>query len=897
MSSTSSWKDRANNASFNLICPVEDLCAAFESHVNTESWLDAALTAAAVWQATDDALGATASPLTLVAGRIRRKIDRDEGRLSRVLDAALRAVSAPSELTPAARRQVDRWRQVVQALAVETAVLATQASDIDAGRRAGHVAHLLSTLGEPPPRVRGAVTRIPSSFRSFDQHPDDVSTLIDKVAARLPDRSRPVVVVGVRTSGSYLAPLAVAFLRRAGFSDVSLVSARPDQWYLRGDVRILRTAAAKRASALVIDDPPNTGKDVARVCRELGRFGFPASSTIPVLALFDENGDPPEPLSPFDAITIGWPEWSIHRRLGPERAARRLSAAFFPATVRLECELPAPEGLPRAHARRLYRVQVTDLGGSARSRTVLAVGSGMGYFGNHDVAVASALKHHVPEVLDHDDGVLYLDWPSEAKPLRPAPDVVVDYVCARHDNLAVADDPSVRLRGSQPVWEVASHHLSRVWGKYWPIAHLAFVSRLTRELLRTTCPSVTDGDMRVGTWIVGSDTGRPVKTSFSERSFSNFDLVSFDDRFDVVGAAVHSGDPDYARNVRAAYEERTEQGISPERWLLYELVHLWDMERLGGATPETTSTRKAQALRRYLAQVLLPDVTASNDGPIVALDVDGVLETDGLGFRAPTPTSLLCLRALHAHGLRTVLATGRCLDDVVEMCDLFGLAGGAAEYGSVVYDRRAGSVDPLVTTAELAVLTRLRDRLRPEPAVRIDDRHQFSVRASAVDGRHEPRTYRLPPSAVPDGVRAVFGEEQTDFVSDRVDKLEGVRALVRQLGAQTPVLAVGDTASDARLLEWALVSVVPRHADAQAKAAARLVAPRPYQLGLADAIGTLIGHRPGECPRCAPPVMSADTQTMLRLLRIPEGSRVQALLRSVPLLRSAARSDARSRKD
>jgi hypothetical protein len=169
--------------------------------------------------------------------------------------------------------------------------------------------------------------------------------------------------------------------------------------------------------------------------------------------------------------------------------------------------------------------------------------------------------------------------------------------------------------------------------------------------------------------------------------------------------------------------------------------------------------------------------------------------------------------------------------------------------------------------------------------VRIDDRHRFSVRASTVGRDGQLRAYRLPAATLPDGLRAVVGEEQTDVVSLRTDKVDGLATLLRRLGTDVPVLAVGDTASDVGMLRWARNSVVPRHADAAAKAAAGRVAARPYQLGLADAIGTLIGHRPGECARCAPPTTSPETRTMLQLLRLPEGSRLQALTRSVPLLR------------
>jgi hypothetical protein len=117
-----------------------------------------------------------------------------------------------------------------------------------------------------------------------------------------------------------------------------------------------------------------------------------------------------------------------------------------------------------------------------------------------------------------------------------------------------------------------------------------------------------------------------------------------------------------------------------------------------------------------------------------------------------------------------------------------------------------------------------------------------------------------------------------------VDKLTGTQELVARLGGDRPVLAVGDTASDAGVLAWALTSVVPRHADQRARAAAGRIAPRPYQLGLAYAVGTLLGHQPGECARCAAPTMTTETRTMLRLLAVPEGSRLQSLIRVVPLL-------------
>ena len=294
--------------------------------------------------------------------------------------------------------------------------------------------------------------------------------------------------------------------------------------------------------------------------------------------------------------------------------------------------------------------------------------------------------------------------------------------------------------------------------------------------------------------------------------------------------------------------------------------------RLGTAAPAEVSDRKSQALRRYLAEVLLAGVTGPAQGPVVALDVDGVLETDVLGFKAPTPASVLSLRALHAHGYRTVLVTGRCLDDVVELAGSSGSPAGAAEYGSVLYDRRATSVTPLVMPPALDALSRLRERLLADPSVLVDPRSATpcgprpSSRGGRARGRRRRRSF--PPAEGGDRRGA------DRLVDAQVDKLEGMQALLALLGEQTAVLAVGDTAADVRMLGSAQRSVVPRHAEPAARAVATRLARHPYQSGLADAVGDLVGHRPGTCAACAPPAPSPDARSMLRLLAAPEGSRM-----------------------
>ena len=159
-------------------------------------------------------------------------------------------------------------------------------------------------------------------------------------------------------------------------------------------------------------------------------------------------------------MVLPWTEWSIHRRLRPEQVALDLAPLLAPATVAVTAELDVPPELTRSHTKRLYRIEVTPAGGPAQVRTVLATGAGLGYLGELDVAVAAALKDRVPAVLRFADGVLHLEWPDAARPAPPPPDQVTDYVVARHDALRLEADPADRLRGRQPVWEVASNHLA-----------------------------------------------------------------------------------------------------------------------------------------------------------------------------------------------------------------------------------------------------------------------------------------------------------------------------------------------------------------------------------------------------------------------------------------------------
>jgi hypothetical protein len=207
-----------------------------------------------------------------------------------------------------------------------------------------------------------------------------------------------------------------------------------------------------------------------------------------------------------------------------------------------------------------------------------------------------------------------------------------------------------------------------------------------------------------------------------------------------------------------------------------------------------------------------------------------------------------------------------------------------AEYGSVVYHHELGIVSSLVSNGQLRALSRLRETLRKVEGVRVDDDHQHSIR---IYGLGSNGTRIAPSLALVNGLLAEqgmlgsltvhVGDAQVDLVAAGVDKGVGLRALLSQLGIGAAsdgprplALAVGDGVADIPMFSLAEVAAAPAHAPAPVRRAAGRGRMRPYQAGLADAVTTLLGHRPGSCAVCSMPALSADAEAMMTLLSAQE---------------------------
>lgn len=888
-----------------LLHDFSELTGLLDEQIDRGNWLDAFLLAAGMSQVVDDYAHRDFSNLAKVAHHVRR-FPRIGPAAAWAVERARWIALAVRNMRPATGR-IESWAGDFKSLLLGLAeIVAADQTTLEAPE----MWHEVLRHARPLPRdLQKEVLRLPSCFRSLDLQPADVAALTAQFAARWPERAQPVLVVGIRTSGSYLGPLHVAGLKRLGFARVSWISVRPGHELSRGETRMLATAARDGAMAVIVDDPPSSGATVLAAAAILGNAGFPDPAIVLSLPLQGDVTDLPAALRRYPALLLDRRDWAIEQQLDPRAVCESLNEMLDRRfTVRGVAREPlVVDGDPRddwsdrRHVRALFTASVQDATGRRTRRFIYAKGTGLGYFGRHSSVVANHLRDHIPAVYGAKEGIQFREWrPRHDSPRRTPANVsllaasVASYTICRHDALPATRDLSVRLVGRQAVWQRVADLLAAPLGR----SRLVFRSRihdLARQALVARTPSVVDGSMAVRNWFASSDRARMLKVDFDERAYSNEDIYCYDHEYDLASAAASMraefGDV-AARTLRETYESSTGRRIDPERWYLYQLLTL-RLERRAlrdhfarlheVARPDVVELldRLENALesvqREYIVTRCLHDVVSPAAGPLCAIDIDGTLESSPLGFTAIGPAGALALRALFAHGYRPVLASGRSLEEVRARCDAFGLPAGVAEYGLVAYVRGGNEVIGLISASDRKRLDRLRSVLGEMVGVWIDSRYRYAVRAYELDARGSRRALRpetvqkvMSQRALASGIRPIQGWSQTDFVPIHAEKADGLRAAAARIGGPGSgpllALAVGDSASDLSMLAAAKHAYGPANSTVDLVAGGVAIVRGSGPMGLATAVGRIIGHQPGACGLCRLPDPGAVGSRLFALL-------------------------------
>jgi trehalose-6-phosphatase len=795
---------------------------------------------------------------------------------------------------------------------------------------AAGAAQLAGLLGHSlPEALSGRRVNVPAAFRTQDLTHHDVIELVDRFVAAFPDRERPILALGLRTAGSYFAPLVCASLKLRGYRSVEGATLRPKKGLASWEAAAVARMAVRGGLAVVVDEPPNTGTTLAQTCDRLGRAGVSPENTVLLLPVHPTRRDwseSPEclPLLRTTLITLDPEEWHKHRRLEPEPVERQMRE-YFGARGYAEVEVRPSRDADRFNQRlqrlseekfhsrlkRVYEVRLGDRSGRLETRFVLAKSVGWGWLGYHAFLAAERLAEFVPPLLGLRDGVLYMEWLPKSGVATQPPDReslvlrVASYVAARVKRLGLPTDP---------LPEMETHHrkgivllageLSRAFGSK-PAAVLKR-ARLGRELGRRVCPvpTLVDGKMRPLEWIQGPEC--LLKTDFEHHGLGKTALNVTDPAYDLAEASMHLGLSEAEEEVliQRYREDSGDQGVQARLFPYQLLAGIYALKgTMSNLRDPRLRHRHHEFNRSYLeAEGFLTVHTARFCGrrcgrpeapawrsPLMVLDIDGVLDKGIFGFPSTTAAGIEALRALHAHGMSLALNSARTLDEIKEYSRAYGCVGGVAEYGSVAWDAVSDRTRILVTPESAAQLYRLAAALRRIPGVFLDDRCRYSVRAYSYEGG---RTVPLPKALV-DGTIADLGLDrvrvhQTYLDSSvrarEVDKGKGLLALLDLAGVEdVETIAIGDSEADLAMFSVASRSFAPRHIGP--KSTARMlgcrISRRADQPGLLDSVQSILHPHGGRCPRCADSGRPAGDGLFWDLLRAADRRPLVSLVRAL----------------
>ncbi len=597
-------------------------------------FLNAYLLAAGMEQVAADFLGADSFSLRLISTRLRAY----PGRRVWATGAA-RFAAAVAGAVRIAHVNSPRYRRVSAWTAEFTGLVSELASALVEKRPARPLNDktawpVLDHAELLPSGLQCAVVKVPRCFHSFDQTPGDCRRLALGFAQRWSNRDRAVTVVGVRTSGSYLAPLIAAELRAAGYRQVETASIRPGQPLATHERRTLQRSRALRAMVVLTDDPPQTGSSIAATIDQLLRLGLRQDQLVLLLPLLGGSESVPASLAANESVLLPWEEWSIHASLQEDSIAEGLKAILLgrdgplqsgnpsvrvsPAAEVFVVPVPVSQGdaADRGHMSRVYRVTLTgeEAPSSSTELLVRAEWTGLGYFAEHRAIISRRLAGHLPVIYGTRAGVMYREWISEKRrlgQLEGHTEEIVAYFGSRARELTVSEDMSFRLVGRAAAWELVAQLIGQAFGRFWP-ANRALAHAVAKRLLKVSQPSVLDGRAGLTRWFLVQNTEggpRAVKTAFGAGAFTKVDAACYDPLYDLsvltsdwAAVAVDEGRAAEAdAHLFDPYSRITGTTPLPEPWLLYRLLRLVrhrqfldDLIR-GLSTNGLTSTQRAIA--------------------------------------------------------------------------------------------------------------------------------------------------------------------------------------------------------------------------------------------------------------------------------------------------------------
>jgi hydroxymethylpyrimidine pyrophosphatase-like HAD family hydrolase/hypoxanthine phosphoribosyltransferase len=765
--------------------------------------------------------------------------------------------------------------------------------------------------------------KINEGFRCQDLTHHDILAMVRRFVATNPDSERRHVVIAPRTAGAYFAPLVTAYLSVLGWPGVAWMTVRPKRGLSRREKRRLHKLLSPNASVILIDDYANTGQTLRSMQKILRKFGVqyqdmtvlaPIHPTRPRCVVAEQENagtillqhnelyknqllDPNsvEPLMREYYRELGWESVFIVENPRIEATNTGLWAHYADGfQVRLK---------------RVYEVRLERMNNESVVKKVLAKSVGWGWLGYHAYIAATRLKQYVPPMVGLRNGLLFMEWLDGPGQDRNVPDATTvkrlsSYIACRVNSLRLREDP--RFESPEYGWgwlEVLSI-LRRSYGVNIGRLKDRAILRYLR-LAACPVPALIDGRMRPDEWIrLGNEI---FKVDFEHHNFGTPELDVVDPAYDLAAAMFEFrlSDRDEHELLQNYAQESGDQTIS-NRLLLHRLLYATVVKRRAAEAVlrEGARDKQEQLNQRYILSwncliymmnQFCASVTASAnlpsfDGPLFFLDLDGVFDTEILGFPHTTPSGLAAFRRLQSNGYTVLLNTGRNIEHVRNYCSAYGFPGGIAEYGSVFVDAIHREAIPLIDNETMKQLARCREAILQMSGVFFDPGYQYSVRAYRYNSK---RTLGLSVQEANELLKQlgahklafITRSDDTYFIQSGAGKASGIRKVKDILNrSNDAVAAIGDSEEDFSTLQESQFSYAPSNCSRMIRELAKRrqcrIMSQPRQRGLLAAVDDLVDMHSGtrDAASLVPSTVRTFSDLMLRLLHAAEEPRVRRVL-------------------
>lgn len=778
-----------------------------------------------------------------------------------------------------------RWEDAV-ALLLESS-LTEKTIDVNSCQRAALELANLSRVDLPTKMLNLAVTS-PRAFRCQDLTPYDVLTLSKKYCEENTNKNRPILIIGLRSAGSYFAPVLRADLAKRGYKNISIVTLRPKKGASQNEKERIQKFTNQDGSVVIIDEPIYVGLTLKICIKILDELGVQRQSVNVLFPLHPCATDlnKTEALSALKGcnfITSSPDEYYKFGKFREEEVAIRLEEYFlardckkvtlitddnvqkFNKTLSNQSENSWTE-----HLKRVYGVQLERQSGEIETQYVIAKSVGWGWQSYREFFAASCLKDFVPSILGLRDGILYSEWiedsPNSAKEIdrNKVVEIVSEYIGARVKGLSFEEDPSSFISEPQVgMLLVYRNHSGTLLGR--------IINRLKKEAfpnklsaLKCPNPCLIDGNMRIADWL--KREFEIVKIDYAHHGLGKIEVNVTDPAYDLANSILSfEMSKQEETDLLQRYMSISGDRDITERITLYKvLTGIKTMQSIGKIHDDKLSSRHQEysddfikawtftmiQLARYTASFVTKLVVKSPFNTIVVSDVDGVIDQHIIGIPSNTPSGIQALSLLHSHGYPIVLNTARSIYDVKEYCKAYGFIGGVAESGSYIWDAATDKERILVSEETLNKIERVKSVLEQIPGVFTNPYYRYSIKAFKYG---DSITGTIPvPTELINSVLSQCGAEDlfvhqtstdTAVLSSGIDKGTGMIALLQLLDcSKCNTIAIGDTEPDLSMFRVANRSYAPSHTNVQNDAIqiGCHVVNKPFQLGLLEIVRHII---------------------------------------------------------